>query len=40
VKAPSESRGPWDYYEIVRSIPGAEAYMTAKASGCALVASN
>jgi branched-chain amino acid transport system substrate-binding protein len=40
VKTPSESRGPWDYYEIVRSIPGAEAYMTAKASGCALVASN
>ena len=40
VKAPGESRGPWDYYEIVRTIPGAEAYMTAKASGCALVASN
>jgi branched-chain amino acid transport system substrate-binding protein len=40
VKAPSESRGPWDYYEIVRTIPGAQAYMTAKASGCALVASN
>lgn len=27
VKAPSESEGAWDYYEIVRTIPGDEAYM-------------
>lgn len=27
VKAPSDSEGAWDYYEIVRTIPGDEAYM-------------
>lgn len=37
VKAPAESKGPWDYYEIVREIPGDEAFMDPKASGCALV---
>ena len=27
VKSPDESEGAWDYYEIVRTIPGDEAYM-------------
>lgn len=34
VKAPSESEGPWDYYEIVRTIPGEEAYGTLEESAC------
>jgi branched-chain amino acid transport system substrate-binding protein len=34
VKSPAESKGPWDYYEIVRTIPGNQAYLTAEASGC------
>lgn len=27
VKAPSESREPWDYYTLVRAIPAAEAFL-------------
>jgi branched-chain amino acid transport system substrate-binding protein len=34
VKSPDESKNPWDYYEIVRTIPGNQAYLTAEASGC------
>ncbi len=26
VKAPSESEGPWDYYKLIATTPGAEAY--------------
>lgn len=36
VKTPEESKGPWDYYEIVRVIPGDEAYMSVEESGCQL----
>lgn len=36
VKKPTESKGPWDYYEILRTIPGAEAFATLEASGCKL----
>ncbi|MGB0660102.1 MAG: ABC transporter substrate-binding protein [Mangrovicoccus sp.] len=34
VKSPSESEGPWDYYDIVRTIPGEEAYGTLEESTC------
>ena len=34
VKTPDQSKKPWDYYEIVRTIPGNQAYLTAEASGC------
>jgi branched-chain amino acid transport system substrate-binding protein len=34
VKSPSESEGPWDYYNILRVIPGEEAYGTLETSGC------
>jgi branched-chain amino acid transport system substrate-binding protein len=34
VKKPSESKGRWDYYDIVRTIPADEAYMKPEASGC------
>ncbi len=37
VKTPAESTGPWDYLNIVRTIPAAEAYMLPENSGCALV---
>ncbi|UEM20025.1 ABC transporter substrate-binding protein [Skermanella mucosa] len=37
VKAPSDSKKPWDYYEIVRTIPGAEAYLPLAQSQCPLV---
>lgn len=36
VKKPSDSKGPWDYYEILRTIPGVEAFATLEASGCKL----
>jgi branched-chain amino acid transport system substrate-binding protein len=37
VKSPDESSGPWDYYEILRTIPGDEAYLPLADSQCPLV---
>jgi branched-chain amino acid transport system substrate-binding protein len=37
VKAPGDSQRTWDYYDIVRTIPGDEAYMPLSQSGCPLV---
>ena len=37
VKKPSESKGPWDYYKVLRTIPGNEAYMSLDKSTCKLV---
>ncbi len=37
VKAPGESKGPWDYYSILRTIPGDEAFKPLAESTCALV---
>ncbi|HET8728968.1 MAG TPA: ABC transporter substrate-binding protein [Alphaproteobacteria bacterium] len=34
IKSPSESEGPWDYYNLLRTIPGNEAYASAEESGC------
>lgn len=34
VKSPSESEGPWDYYEILRTIPGEEAFGPLTESTC------
>ncbi|MBS0307654.1 MAG: ABC transporter substrate-binding protein [Proteobacteria bacterium] len=36
VKAPSESKAPWDYYKVVQTIPGEQAYMTKAESKCSL----
>jgi branched-chain amino acid transport system substrate-binding protein len=36
VKAPSESKKPWDYYKQLAVIPGDQAFFTAKESGCPL----
>lgn len=37
VKTPQESKGPWDYYKIVRTIPAAEAFRPLSISECPLV---
>ncbi|NYZ12006.1 ABC transporter substrate-binding protein [Azospirillum sp. RWY-5-1] len=34
VKKPSESKGPWDYYQIISTIPGDQAFATLEKSGC------
>jgi branched-chain amino acid transport system substrate-binding protein len=39
VKAPSESKGPWDYYKLVRTIPAEEAFRPLDQGGCPLVAT-
>jgi branched-chain amino acid transport system substrate-binding protein len=36
VKKPSESKGAWDYYKLVRTIPGDEAYRPLKDGGCSI----
>lgn len=37
VKKPSESKKPWDYYNVLATIPGKEAYIDPAKSGCDLV---
>ncbi len=39
VKTPAESRGPWDYYKLVSTIPANEAWRPLNAGGCSLVSS-
>jgi branched-chain amino acid transport system substrate-binding protein len=36
VKKPSESKYPWDYYNVVQTIPGDQAFTTKAESKCAL----
>jgi branched-chain amino acid transport system substrate-binding protein len=36
VKKPSESKGPWDYYKILGTIPGDQAFQSLEAGGCPL----
>jgi branched-chain amino acid transport system substrate-binding protein len=36
VKAPNESKYPWDYYKVVQTIPGDQAFTTKSESKCAL----
>ena len=36
VKAPEESKYPWDYYKTVRTIPGDEAFTTKAETKCSL----
>lgn len=36
VKKPAESKYPWDYYKLVQTIPGNEAYTTKAESTCPL----
>ena len=37
VKTPAESTGPWDYYSILATIPGDQAFRPLNESGCPLV---
>jgi branched-chain amino acid transport system substrate-binding protein len=37
VKKPSESKGPWDYYKLIATIPGDEAFQPLSASRCPLI---
>ena len=37
VKTPAESKAPWDYYKIVRTVPGDEAFRPLAQSECPLV---
>jgi branched-chain amino acid transport system substrate-binding protein len=37
VKAPSESKGPWDYYKLLAKIPAEEAFRPLDQGGCPLV---
>src|SRR5271168_1703399 len=37
VKKPSESKGPWDYYKLVATIPANEAFTPLDKSTCALL---
>ncbi|SMF87144.1 amino acid/amide ABC transporter substrate-binding protein, HAAT family [Azospirillum oryzae] len=37
VKKPEESKGPWDFYKLVKTIPGAEAFRPLSEGGCPLV---
>ena len=36
VKKPAESKYPWDYYKVLATIPGAQAYTTKAETKCAL----
>jgi branched-chain amino acid transport system substrate-binding protein len=36
VKTPSESKGAWDYYKIIGTIPGDQAFQSLEAGGCPL----
>ncbi|MGO7898143.1 ABC transporter substrate-binding protein [Rhizobium ruizarguesonis] len=37
VKKPAESKEPWDYFNVLATIPGKEAYIDPARSGCDLV---
>ena len=37
VKTPAESKGPWDYYKLVKEMPGEQAYGKLADSTCPLV---
>jgi branched-chain amino acid transport system substrate-binding protein len=37
VKKPSESKGPWDFYKVLATIPAAEAFRPLDKGDCPLV---
>lgn len=37
VKKPEESKSPWDYYDIVRTVPGDRSFMPLSESKCSMV---
>jgi branched-chain amino acid transport system substrate-binding protein len=36
VKSPEQSKEPWDYYNLKRTVPAAEAFRPINAGGCSL----
>ncbi|AXK80723.1 ABC transporter permease [Pseudolabrys taiwanensis] len=36
IKSPEESKSDWDYYKLVSTVPGKEAFLTLEQSGCKL----
>jgi branched-chain amino acid transport system substrate-binding protein len=38
VKSPAESKGPWDYYKLLATIPAEEAFRPMDQGGCPMVA--
>jgi len=36
VKTPTESKGPWDYYKILATIPGSQAFPKLEDGACPL----
>jgi branched-chain amino acid transport system substrate-binding protein len=34
VKSPEESKSPWDFYRLVSTVPGKEAFLSVEQSGC------
>jgi branched-chain amino acid transport system substrate-binding protein len=36
-KKPNESKEPWDFYRIISTIPGDQAFRPLSEGGCALV---
>ena len=39
VKTPAESKGPWDYYKLVKEVPGDEAFRPLDKGDCPLVSA-
>jgi branched-chain amino acid transport system substrate-binding protein len=37
VKSPEESKGPWDYYKILGTVPAEQAFRSLEEGGCPLV---
>jgi branched-chain amino acid transport system substrate-binding protein len=37
VKAPGEVKGPWDYYKVLRTVKGDDAFRPLSESDCPLV---
>jgi len=37
VKKPAESKGPWDYYKVVRAVPASDAFRPLEKGNCPLV---
>jgi branched-chain amino acid transport system substrate-binding protein len=37
VKKPAESKGEWDYYKLLATIPASEAFRPLSEGGCPLV---
>jgi branched-chain amino acid transport system substrate-binding protein len=37
VKSPTESKGPWDFYKLLTTVPGDQAFRPMEQGGCPIV---